>query len=265
VTPKIALQGVTHVFPVRGEVDGMVALQDVDLRIDAGEFAVIVGPSGCGKSTLLDMIAGLTVPTAGTVAVDGLPVRGPGLDRGIVFQQYALMPWRTALGNIEFGLEAQGTLGKSERTTRARRYLELVGLGGFEERYPHELSGGMRQRVAIARSLSYEPGILLMDEPFAALDAQTRETLQDELLQIWERTGTTIVFVTHAIDEAVYLGQRIAVMSPRPGRITHRLTVPTVEHGPDVDVRASAEFVAARHELWELLHADRKREVAPVG
>jgi NitT/TauT family transport system ATP-binding protein len=265
VSAKIALRGVTHVFPVRGERDGMVALRDVDFEVREGEFAVIVGPSGCGKSTLLDMIAGLTAPTGGEVLVDGAPVRGPGLDRGIVFQQYALLPWRTARGNVEFGLEAQGTLGKAERAEHAQRYLELVGLRGFEQRYPHELSGGMRQRVAIARSLSYEPQILLMDEPFAALDAQTRETLQDELLRIWERTGTTVVFVTHAIDEAVYLGQRIAVMSSRPGRITHELTVPVVEPSRDVDVRAGAEFVAARHELWELLHADRAREVVPVA
>src|SRR5690349_23184240 len=172
---------------------------------------VIVGPSGCGKSTLLDLLAGLTKPSGGQILLDGRPVAGPALDRGVVFQQYALFPWRTALGNVEFGLEAQG-LPEKQRRERAREFLALVGLSGFEDRHPHELSGGMRQRVAIARSLAYDPDVLLMDEPFAALDAQTRESLQDELRRIWQSTGKTVVFITHGIEEAVYLGQRVAVI-----------------------------------------------------
>ena len=168
---------------------------------------------------MLDLVSGLSTPASGSVVVDGKPVTGPGLDRGVVFQQYTLLPWRTALGNIEFALEAAGGSSRAERRRRAEEYLELVGLTDFATRYPHELSGGMKQRVAIARSLSYEPEVLLMDEPFGALDAQTRERLQEELLQIWRRTGTTIVFITHDIEEAVFLGQRVAVMSARPGRI----------------------------------------------
>jgi NitT/TauT family transport system ATP-binding protein len=229
------------------------ALQDIDLDIAAGEFTVIVGPSGCGKSTLLDLLGGLTAPTSGRILLDGEPVTGPGLDRGIVFQQYALLPWRTALGNVEFGLEATGVTGK-ERTARAGEVLDLVGLGGFHDRHPHELSGGMRQRVAIARSLAYDPEVLLMDEPFAALDAQTRESLQDELLRIWQRTGKTVVFITHSIDEAVHLGERVAVLTSRPGRLKE---VVPIDLGPRTeidDLRSSPEFAAQRHRLWELLH-----------
>ncbi|WP_061783677.1 ABC transporter ATP-binding protein, partial [Thermobifida fusca] len=186
MTPKLRLDRVRHEFPARSAGRGrrstgrVTALEDVTLDIRAGEFLVLVGPSGCGKSTLLDLLGGLARPTSGQILLDGVPVTGPGLDRGLVFQQYALLPWRTAQGNVEFGLEARG-VGRRQRAQLARDYLELVGLAGFAERYPHELSGGMRQRVAIARSLAFDPDVLLMDEPFAALDAQTRETLQDEL------------------------------------------------------------------------------------
>lgn len=193
---KIQIQGVGKEFRVRGAGRSFTALDDVTLDVRAGELLTLVGPSGCGKSTLLDLLAGLTEPTSGRILLDGAPVDGPGLDRGIVFQQYALFPWRTALSNVEFGLAAKA-VPRKERAERARSYLDLVGLRGFEERYPHELSGGMRQRVAIARSLAFDPDVLLMDEPFAALDAQTRESLQEELLRIWEKTGKTIVFITH--------------------------------------------------------------------
>ena len=179
----------------------------------------MVGPSGCGKSTLLDLLGGLTEPTAGRILSTARPVTGPGLDRGIVFQQYALLPWRTAAGNVEFGLEAKGVPPRRARASWPRTTWTWSGCAGFADRYPHELSGGMKQRVAIARSLAYDPDVLLMDEPFAALDAQTRESLQDELLRIWRATGKTIVFITHGIDEAVYLGQRVAVLTSRPGRI----------------------------------------------
>lgn len=254
MSTSISLRGVTRRFGSRDGGDPFTALTDVNLDVAAGEFVVLVGPSGCGKSTLLDLVAGLSPVTEGEVLLDGRPVTGPGLDRGVVFQQYALFPWRTALANVEFTLEAKG-LPRRERTRVARDALDLVGLTGFEQRYPHELSGGMKQRVAIARSLAYEPEVLLMDEPYAALDAQTRENLQDELLRIWRRTGTTVVFITHGIDEAVYLGQRVAVMTSRPGRIKQVVDIdlerPT---DPGVDLRSEPEFARYRREIWELLH-----------
>ncbi|WAZ26118.1 ABC transporter ATP-binding protein [Streptomyces cinnabarinus] len=234
------------------------ALDGIDLEIAAGEFVVLVGPSGCGKSTLLDLLGGLTRPTSGRILLDGTPVTEPGLDRGIVFQQYALLPWRTAQGNVEFGLEATG-VPRRQRAARAKEFLDLVGLTGFEDRHPHELSGGMRQRVAIARSLAYDPQVLLMDEPFAALDAQTRESLQDELLRIWQRTGKTVVFITHGIDEAVYLGQRVAVMTSRPGRIKEIVPVAFDSRTATDDLRSSAEFARYRHQIWSLLHDEVAR------
>jgi NitT/TauT family transport system ATP-binding protein len=236
----------------------LTALQDVTLEVPQGQFLTLVGPSGSGKTTLLDLLGGLSRPTSGQVIVDGAEVTGPGLDRGIVFQQYALFPWRTALANVTFGLERQG-LSRRERTGRAREYLTLVGLAGFEDRYPHELSGGMKQRVAIARSLAYRPGILLMDEPFAALDAQTREQLQDELLRIWAATGTTVVFITHGIDEAVYLGQRVAVLSSRPGRLKAVIDIDLGDRGDVRDLRSDPRFVRYRHEIWGLLHEEVRR------
>jgi NitT/TauT family transport system ATP-binding protein len=216
---------------------------------------VLVGPSGCGKSTLIDLLGGLSRPTSGQILLDGEPITGPGLNRGIVFQQYALFPWRTALENVEFGLEAKG-VGKAERRDIARAHLDLVGLSGFEGRFPHELSGGMKQRVAIARSLAYDPEVLLMDEPFAALDAQTRESLQAELLRIWEKSGTTILFITHGIDEAVTLGQRIAVMTSRPGRIKCIIDVPADFRKGTEDIRSLPEFGQLRHEIWTLLRSE---------
>ncbi len=261
MTAKIQLRGVTREFEVRPtgkdkrSTHVFTALSDINLEVSEGEFLVVVGPSGCGKSTLLDLLAGLATPSAGEILIDGKQVNGPGLDRAMVFQQYALFPWRTARSNVEFGLEAQGRgrLSRAERKAKAQRYLSLVGLDGFEGRYPHELSGGMKQRVAIARSLAYEPNVLLLDEPFAALDAQTRESLQDELLRIWKHTGTTIVFITHGIDEAVYLGQRVMVMTSRPGRIRAIVDVPDFGASPDDDVRSSADFVKYRHEIWKLM------------
>jgi len=246
----ISLRSITKRF---GE---LTALDDISLDIPPGQFLVLVGPSGSGKTTLLDLLSGLSRPSAGQVLIDDRPVTGPGLDRGVVFQQYALFPWRTARANVEFGLAASGVR-RRERADRAREFLDLVGLTAFADRYPHELSGGMKQRVAIARSLAYDPGILLMDEPFAALDAQTREQLQDELLRIWQRTGKTVVFVTHAIDEAVYLGQRVAVLSARPGRIKRLLDIELSRR--DGDLRSTAAFVAYRHEIWSQLHDDVER------
>jgi NitT/TauT family transport system ATP-binding protein len=250
---KVRLDRVSKSFPDRRAGGGEVTvLSNVDLAVGAGEFVVLVGPSGCGKSTLLDLLSGLSEPSSGTILMDGRPIGGPGRDRGIVFQQYALFPWRTALGNVEFGLEG-GSLRRSERRARARHFLDLVGLAGAEHRYPHQLSGGMKQRVAIARSLSYDPDVLLMDEPFAALDAQTRENLQDELIRIWRRTGKTILFITHAIDEAIYLGQRVAVMTTRPGRILDIVEVSLGPRSRDDDLRSTPEFAQLRHRIWTML------------
>lgn len=258
MSSRIELSHVGQTFRVRGDDDkqlrDFVALEDLNLEVAAGELLTIVGPSGCGKSTVLDLVAGLAQPSSGRLTIDGKPITGPGLDRSVVFQQYTLLPWRTAAANVEFALEAKGGLTKKERNDRARDYLELVGLTEFANRYPHELSGGMKQRVAIARSLSYEPEVLLMDEPFGALDAQTRERLQEELVGIWRRTGTTVIFITHDIDEAVFLGQRVAVMSARPGRIREVIGI-DLDRDPsgESDVRASRDFATYRHHVWSLL------------
>ncbi len=258
MTARIRFDRVSKTFPVNKGQDpagAVVALDELTFEIGTGEFLVLVGPSGCGKSTLIDLVGGLTRPTSGQIWLDGKPITGPGLDRGIVFQQYALFPWRTALENVEFGLEAK-RVPERERREIARSHLDLVGLSGFEDRLPHELSGGMKQRVAIARSLAYEPEVLMMDEPFAALDAQTRETLQGELLRIWQKSRTTILFITHGIDEAVFLGQRIAVMTSRPGRIKQVVDIPDDLKRAGEDVRSTAEFGRLRHVIWELLREE---------
>lgn len=253
---KIRFEQVRKEFIVRSDSGGaaqsFTALENVTLDVKPGEFLTLVGPSGCGKSTLLDLLGGLTTPSSGRILLDGRPVTGPARDRGIVFQQYALFPWRTAAQNIEFGLEIAG-VGPKERRDKARHYLDLVNLSAFANRYPQELSGGMKQRVAIARSLAYDPEVLLMDEPFAALDAQTRESLQTELLRIWRSTGKTIVFITHGIDEAIVLGQRVAVMTARPGRIKHVFDIPETLHSETDDVRSLPLFGSVRHDIWTLL------------
>lgn len=266
MSSTIQIQNLGKVFPLRGAAGKagatFTALDDINLEVRAGEFLSIVGPSGCGKSSLLDILAGLVPPSSGRVLIDGATITGPSPDRAVVFQQYALLPWRTAIKNIEFGLEAKGIPAR-ERTEKARHFLKLVGLEGFDNHYPHELSGGMKQRVAIARSLACDPGVLLMDEPFAALDAQTREILQDELLRIWEAAGTTIVFITHGIDEAVYLGQRVAVMSSRPGRIKTVVDIPlTNRWNAGHDTRSTPEFTRLRHQIWELLHDEYRKAEA---
>lgn len=268
MTAAIALKNVTRQFALRaGRNDTspreFTALHDVSLDIARGEFVTLVGPSGSGKTTLLDLVAGLSSPTSGQVLVNGKAVTGPSLDRAVVFQQYALFPWRTARGNVEFPLEGGG-LNRSARKARAEQYLELVGLSAFADRYPHELSGGMKQRVAIARSLAYRPSILLMDEPFAALDAQTRESLQEELLRIWHATQTTVLFITHSIEEAVYLGQRAVVLTSRPGRVKAIVDIDLGDRTPDRDVRGDAVFAHHRHQLWDLLH-DEVRKAQTFG
>jgi NitT/TauT family transport system ATP-binding protein len=194
------------------------ALVDINLQIEEGEFVCLLGPSGCGKSTLLKIIAGLIPATSGRITINGKPVSGPGPERAVVFQDYALFPWMTVRDNVEFGLEAR-KLPVSERREVSKRLLKVVGLSDFAERFPHQLSGGMKQRVSIARALAVDPSLLLMDEPFGALDAQTRQLLQDELLRIWREYRKTVVFVTHSIEEAIYLSDRIVVMTARPGRV----------------------------------------------
>jgi NitT/TauT family transport system ATP-binding protein len=215
------------------------------------EFLAIIGPSGCGKSTFLRIIDGLIPPDSGSVYLAGKEVTGPGKGRGMVFQGFDLFPWRTTLKNVEFGLELLG-VPKAERTERSRYFIDLVGLRGFENAYPHQLSGGMQQRVGIARALAVDPEILLMDEPFGSLDVQTRDLLQDELARILERDKKTVLFVTHGIEEAIYLADRILVLSSRPAKIQMTIEVPFARPRTDA-VKAHPEFLAIRQRIWELL------------
>jgi NitT/TauT family transport system ATP-binding protein len=222
---QIECEGLAKVFgdPGRGG-QAVVALRDVSFQVRAGEFVVLLGPSGCGKSTLLNIVAGFERATRGEIRLDGEAIGAPGPDRGVVFQDYALFPWLTVRENIEYGLREKG-LPRRQRLETCRRYIELVGLGGFEGRYPHQLSGGMQQRVAISRALAIDPKMLLMDEPFGALDAQTRRLLQQELLRVWQATHKTVIFVTHSVDEAIFLGQKVVVMTARPGSIKEVIEV----------------------------------------
>jgi len=221
---RIRVSGLSKRFASkRAEVQ---ALDDVSLEVGQGEFVCLIGPSGCGKSTLLDIVAGLTKPDTGAIEADGRPVTGPAPDRMVMFQEPALFPWLDVLGNVMFGLKLKPGLTKAERLEIAHRYIKMVGLGGFEHSYIHELSGGMKQRVALARSLAPDPKVLLMDEPFAALDAITREQLYDDLQVIWAQTRKTIVFVTHNVREAACLADRVVLMSPRPGRIAQEFDIP---------------------------------------
>ncbi|MFB3766436.1 MAG: ABC transporter ATP-binding protein [Methanotrichaceae archaeon] len=260
---KIKAVNVKKVFKIRkngNEFDKLQALDGVNLEIDQGEFMVIVGPSGCGKSTFLDLVGGLTFPDEGTISIDGKAIGGPGLDRATVFQQNALFPWRTTLENVEFGLENINQ-NKDDRREIALDYLSLVGLSGYHNHYPYQLSGGMKQRVSIARALALNPEILLMDEPLAALDAQTREFLQRDILRIAKESHKTVLFITHSIDEAVFLGDKVAVMSARPGVIKQVLDIPlSIEDRFGDDVAASQEFMQSRQILWRLL----KEEVVKV-
>lgn len=253
----------------RGRKQQIAALQDFNLDIREGEFFTLLGPSGCGKSTFLNVLAGLARKSGGSISIDGQPASGINREQGVVFQGYALFPWRTVLQNIEVGLEIR-KIPKRERRETAEQFLHLVGLSGFGQRYPHELSGGMRQRVAIARSLAYSPSLLLMDEPFAALDAQTREILQSELLRIWEQHKTTIVFITHSLDEAIYLSDRIAVMTHRPGRIKSVLDIALPRPRP-AEIRHAPAFVQLREQAWDVLRDEvafasghRQQPLAPL-
>jgi len=257
MTPHIQIQGLTIAYEKPREGGTFVAVADLELDVPRGTFVTIVGPSGCGKSSVLLAVAGLTAPSAGRVLVDGRVVTGPGRDRAMVFQEFALMPWRTVVENVRFGLELQRWRGE-DLTSRARRYVELVGLHGFEHYRPHQLSGGMRQRVGIARALAVDPEILLLDEPFGALDAQTREAMGDELLRIWERNRKTALFVTHSIDEAIFLGDTVVVMSKGPGRIVDTIAV-DLPRPRAIEVMDTEPFVECRRRIRAGLAGETSR------
>lgn len=256
-TPAVAVDGVSRIFAAR-KGDGVTALDNVSLTVAPGEFVSLIGPSGCGKSTLLRLIADLDMPTSGSIEVFGKPARQARIDQdyGIAFQQAGLLPWRTVAGNIELPLELHG-IGKAARRARVTELIELVGLSDFARHYPDQLSGGMQQRVAIARSLAESPSLLLMDEPFGALDEMTRERMQNELVRICAETKAAVVFVTHSIPEAVFLSDRVVVMSPRPGRI---LSVVDVGLGDmsnrDEDLREDEGFFRGLSQVRDLLHGD---------
>ena len=261
--PKVALQAISLSYRTNDGTQ-LVALDHIDLNVSSGEFLCVVGPSGCGKSTLLHLIAGLHPPSTGSVEIDGQPVKGPGTDRILIFQELGLFPWLTVGQNVEFGMKMKG-VGKSERRERVGHYLRLVHLAPFEHSYTHQLSGGMRQRVALARALASEPDVLLMDEPFAALDAQTRDLLHDELERIWAETGRTILFVTHNVREAVRLGDRVVLFTFRPGRIKREFPVELSRprHLEDISVAVGAREILdeLREETNKSLKAEYTDEV----
>jgi NitT/TauT family transport system ATP-binding protein len=239
----LRVRGLRHEYVDRVTHERLVAIEGLDLNVRRGEFICVLGQSGCGKSTLLLLVAGLLKPSQGQIEVDGHPVLGPGPDRGMVFQEFALLPWKTVRDNIGLGLRYKGTP-RAERRSIEDSFIELVGLAGFENRYPHELSGGMRQRVAVARTLAAEPVIVLMDEPFASVDAQTRMTLQEELIRIWRETRKTILFVTHSVEEAAFLADRVVVLTPRPGRIKEIVTIAETRDLREADNPAHAGTIA---------------------
>jgi len=250
--PAIRIRNVSKIF-ARPGAEPVVALKDISFDILPNKFVTLVGPSGCGKTTLLRMLNGLIAPNSGEILVEGKRP-SPGPHMGFVFQSFRLLPWRTVRANVAFSLELHG-IGAEECAARTDRYLEMVGLSRFADSYPSELSGGMKQRVALARALVPEPHILLMDEPFAALDAQTREFMQLELMRIWHAKKSVVVFVTHSVDEAVLLSDEIVLLRPRPGQVAECLTVDLPHPRWEYDVRATPEFVRLRHHLWERIKA----------
>ena len=261
----IALENVTKLFPRGGS--SFTALEGVSLVIADKEFVAVLGPSGCGKTTILRMVAGLEMPSAGTVRVGGRPVDGPGPDRAVVFQQFALFPWKTVRENIAFGLKCKG-VPREEREEVVRRYLALMGMSGTEDSFPHQLSGGMQQRVALARSYAIDPGVLLMDEPFGALDAQTRTVMQEELIRISRVNPRTVLFVTHSVEEAVYLADRVVVLARNPGRVRDVIDIRPVrqaerwEARPSDEVMETPSFVHLRARIWRLLRQQMEASAA---
>ena len=253
---KLRIENVALRFAPR---DGraITALENISLDVEENEFSVIVGPSGCGKTSLLRLVAGLTRPSEGAIYLDGRPVTRPGKDRGMVFQSYTLFPWLTVRENVEFGLKVAG-IAAAERARVAGHFISEVGLEGFEQAYPKQLSGGMMQRVALARALANDPAILLMDEPFGALDSQTRSLMQELLLSIWEHAQKTVLFITHDIDEAILLGDRVYVMTARPGRIKEEVAI-DIARPRTVDVLTSEAFIAIKRRIMALIHEEAVR------
>jgi ABC-type nitrate/sulfonate/bicarbonate transport system ATPase subunit len=256
---KIEIAGVSHAYEHNGQ--RVLALDDVSLAIQAGELVSIVGPSGCGKTTLLFGLAGFITPSRGSILVDGVAVKAPGPERGVVFQSFALFKWLTVEQNVEFGPKMRA-VPAAERRERVQRLLALVGLSRFKDRYPYELSGGMQQRAAIARALANAPAILLMDEPFGSLDAQSRDMMQEELLRIWSASGATIVFVTHSVDEAIYLSSRVVVFTSRPGRVRHVLDVQLPGSRFDYHIRTSADFIRNKQAILDMVREETLKQYA---
>jgi NitT/TauT family transport system ATP-binding protein len=250
--PFLEVKSLAKSFSRQGQ--RVVALENFNLTVEEGEFLAIVGPSGCGKSTFLHMLGGFEPVDGGTMTINGTVVRAPGPDRGMLFQEYALYPWRTVVGNILWPLEVQ-KVPKAEREAIAERFISMVGLGHFRNHYPAELSGGMKQRVALARLLALNPKVLLMDEPFGALDAQNRELLQEELQQIWNSARKTVLFVTHDIDEAIYLADRVIVFTARPGRIKADIEI-ELPRPREIEIKKSAKYTQYRNQIWDLLREE---------
>jgi NitT/TauT family transport system ATP-binding protein len=255
---KLHIEGLTKRYYVERDGRQVLALSSVSLSVSDGEFMAIVGPSGCGKTTLLNIVAGLLPYDTGTVAIDGQRIDGPGVDRAVVFQHSSLLPWRTVAGNVRYGMEMQKRFDRASMRERTDRFISMVGLTGFERHFPSELSGGMQQRVNLARALAADPVVLLMDEPFAALDAQTREHMQAELLKICGEARKTVVFITHQINEAVYLADRVAVMSARPGSIKGIFEIPFERPRP-LRVKRDSRFLEIEDAIWQLVEEKPER------
>ncbi len=253
-TPKLKSRGICVDYFQARLGRSIRALSHIDLSVNENEFVTIVGPSGCGKTTFLNVVAGIIMPSDGDLSLDGRRVKGPGSDRAVVFQQASLLPWRPVMGNVLYGLECQGK-DITAALPRASELLELVGLTGFEHHYPHELSGGMQQRVNLARALLIDPDLLLMDEPFAALDAQTREIMQTELLSIWQRTSKTVLFITHQIDESVFLSDQVIVFGSRPGRVKACIPIP-FKRPRQLSLKRTPEFLDYIDQIWDLIESD---------
>jgi len=255
---KLQIEHLTKHYWLEREDRNVLALSDVSFSVDDGEFMAIVGPSGCGKTSMLNIIAGLLPCEEGKVSIDGKRVSGPGIDRAVVFQHSSLLPWRTIAGNVRYGMELQRRFDEATMRERTDSFIKLVGLSGFERHYPSELSGGMQQRVNLARALAADPAVLLMDEPFAALDAQTREFMQAELLKIWSKAKKTVVFITHQISEAIYLADRVVVMSARPGRVKEIFRVP-FGRPRDLSLKRDPRFLELEDSVWKLIEEESDR------
>ncbi|PWU06322.1 MAG: sulfonate ABC transporter ATP-binding protein [Terriglobia bacterium] len=255
---KLEIEHLSKRYWTERNATAVLALSDVSISVGDGEFMAIVGPSGCGKTSLLNIVAGLLPYEEGMVRIDGKRISGPGVDRAVVFQHSSLLPWRTIAGNVRYGMEMQRRFDEAIMRERTDYFIKLVGLTGFERHYPSELSGGMQQRVNLARALAADPAVLLMDEPFAALDAQTREFMQSELLKIWAKARKTVLFITHQINEAVYLADRVAVMSARPGRVKDVFRIP-FDRPRTLHLKRDPRFLELEDAIWQLIEEESER------